>query len=64
MRASPGSHAIPNDLRFLDSYDAILANSEYTRGWIKQLWQRDAATCCIPPIAIGTACTRRRVASR
>jgi glycosyltransferase involved in cell wall biosynthesis len=28
----------PADLSFLDSYDVVLANSEYTRGWIERLW--------------------------
>ena len=42
----------PNDLNFLDSYDTILANSEYTRGWIRRLWQRDADVL-YPPIATG-----------
>ncbi|MCW2545747.1 MAG: glycosyl transferase group 1, partial [Mycobacterium sp.] len=32
----------PFDLNFLDSYQTVLANSEYTRGYIKQWWQRDA----------------------
>ncbi len=41
----------PNDLEFLSSYDAILANSAYTREWISRLWQRDAAVLH-PPIEI------------
>jgi glycosyltransferase involved in cell wall biosynthesis len=39
----------PNDLNFLASYDAILANSTYTREWIARLWHRDAAVLH-PPI--------------
>ncbi len=37
------------DLGFLDAYDAILANSEYTGDWIAQLWQRKAQVLH-PPI--------------
>jgi glycosyltransferase involved in cell wall biosynthesis len=40
----------PYDLRFLDTYSAVLANSEYTRGYIKQWWKRDAQVL-FPPIA-------------
>jgi glycosyltransferase involved in cell wall biosynthesis len=40
----------PFDLRFLDSYTAVLANSEYTRGYIKNWWKRDAQVL-FPPIA-------------
>ncbi|HEV2889472.1 MAG TPA: glycosyltransferase [Frankiaceae bacterium] len=41
----------PTDLSFLESYDEVLANSEYTRGWIQKLWKRDAAVL-FPPIRI------------
>jgi glycosyltransferase involved in cell wall biosynthesis len=43
----------PKDLRFLDGYDTILANSEYTRGWISRLWDRDSDVL-FPPIAVDT----------
>ncbi len=39
----------PNDLEFLKSYDAVLANSAYTREWIDTLWHREAAVLH-PPI--------------
>lgn len=42
----------PTDLSFLESYQQVLANSEYTRGWIRKLWKRDAAVL-FPPIRIG-----------
>jgi glycosyltransferase involved in cell wall biosynthesis len=42
----------PTDLSFLDAYECILANSEYTRGWIERLWHRDSAVL-FPPIRIG-----------
>lgn len=42
----------PTDLSFLNAYDEVLANSEYTRGWIQRLWKRDAAVL-FPPIRIG-----------
>ena len=41
----------PARLRFLESYDTILANSEYTRGWIRRLWDRDSDVL-FPPIAV------------
>ncbi len=39
----------PKDLSFLSSYDTVLANSEYTRGWIRSLWDVDAEVL-YPPI--------------
>ena len=42
----------PNDLQFLEGYDAVLANSAYTREWIGRLWHRDAAVLH-PPIETG-----------
>jgi len=32
----------PDDLGFLDTYDLILANSKYTKRWIKKLWKKDS----------------------
>ena len=42
----------PTDMTFLESYDLVLANSEFTRGWISRLWSRDSAVL-FPPIQIG-----------
>ena len=39
----------PADLSYLNSYDVVMANSEYTRGWIRRLWKRDADVL-FPPI--------------
>jgi glycosyltransferase involved in cell wall biosynthesis len=39
----------PDDLAFLTSYDVVMANSQYTRGWIRRLWDRDADVL-YPPI--------------
>lgn len=39
----------PTDLSWLESYDLVLANSEFTRGWIRRLWRRDAEVL-FPPI--------------
>jgi glycosyltransferase involved in cell wall biosynthesis len=41
----------PKDLAFLDAYDCVLANSEYTRGWIRRLWSREAEVL-FPPIDV------------
>jgi glycosyltransferase involved in cell wall biosynthesis len=39
----------PNDLEFLRHYDQVLANSEYTRSWIRRLWGVDAKVL-FPPV--------------
>ncbi|MCW2613081.1 MAG: glycosyl transferase group 1 [Frankiales bacterium] len=39
----------PTDLSFLASYDTVMANSEYTRGWIRSYWQTDSDVL-FPPI--------------
>jgi glycosyltransferase involved in cell wall biosynthesis len=41
----------PANLEFLNAYDTVLANSEYTRGWIEKLWSR-GADVLFPPIAV------------
>ena len=40
-----------NGKAFLAAYDTVLANSEYTRGWIRRLWQTDADVL-YPPIQV------------
>ncbi len=39
------------DNSYLDSYDVVLANSRYTRGWIRRLWNREAEVL-YPPIQV------------
>ncbi len=39
----------PTDLSFLASYDTVLANSDFTRGWIRRLWGTEADVL-FPPI--------------
>jgi glycosyltransferase involved in cell wall biosynthesis len=41
----------PTDLTFLDAYQQVLANSEFTRTWIARLWKRDSAVL-FPPIRV------------
>ncbi|MCU1672701.1 MAG: glycosyl transferase group 1 [Frankiales bacterium] len=41
----------PKDLSFLGSYDAVMANSEFTKGWISRLWSTDADVL-FPPIQV------------
>lgn len=36
---------------FLDTYDTLVANSEFTRGWIQRWWGRDA-TVLYPPVQL------------
>jgi glycosyltransferase involved in cell wall biosynthesis len=40
---------------FLDSYDAIVANSPYTSAWVSRLWGRDADVLAppVPPRPVG-----------
>ena len=39
------------DLAFLDSYDAIVANSPYTAGWVQKVWGRSAEVLA-PPVGL------------
>ena len=41
----------PRGLAFLSGYDTVMANSEYTRGWIRRLWRVDADVL-YPPIQV------------
>jgi len=41
----------PADLAYLDGYDVVMANSQFTRGWIRRLWKRDADVL-FPPIQV------------
>ena len=39
----------PTDLSFLEAYDTVMANGEYTRGWIDRFWSTDSEVL-FPPI--------------
>ncbi len=41
----------PTDLGFLDHYQRVLANSEYTRSWVRRLWGVEAEVL-FPPIRV------------
>jgi glycosyltransferase involved in cell wall biosynthesis len=41
----------PRNLSFLDGYDAVMANSEYTRAYIQKCWKTDA-DLLFPPIQV------------
>jgi glycosyltransferase involved in cell wall biosynthesis len=41
----------PRDVDFVESYDVVLANSAYTKGWIGELW-RSPAEILFPPIEV------------
>lgn len=45
----PGLFVDSQSLDFLDSYDVIIANSQFTRSWIRRLWGRDAVVV-YPPV--------------
>ena len=38
----PGLTAPPPSLEFLDTYDRIVSISEFTKGWVKRLWDRES----------------------
>jgi glycosyltransferase involved in cell wall biosynthesis len=42
-RPAPASPGPAPRSRWLDSYDRVVVNSEYTRHWVRQWWRRDAA---------------------
>jgi glycosyltransferase involved in cell wall biosynthesis len=39
----------PDDLSFLKTYDQVVSNSEYTRGWVQRYWGRDSELL-FPPV--------------
>ncbi|WP_045879786.1 glycosyltransferase [Pseudofrankia sp. DC12] len=41
----------PNDLAWLDRYDVVMANSDFTRTWIRRMW-RNEADVLYPPIQV------------
>ncbi len=41
----------PRDLGFLDTYDVVLANSEYTAQWISRLWRHESEVL-YPPVDV------------
>ncbi len=41
----------PSDLSFLEHYQRVMANSEYTRSWIRRLWGVDSEVL-FPPIRV------------
>jgi len=50
----------PHDLAFLRAYDRVLANSEYTRQWIRRLW-RVEPDVLYPPIPTSRIAARPKV---
>ena len=41
----------PHDLSFLRHYDTVMANSEFTKGWVERLWKTEADVL-FPPIQV------------
>ncbi|MBL7515010.1 glycosyltransferase [Frankia sp. CN4] len=41
----------PHDLAWLDRYDVVMANSDYTRTWIRRMWRQEA-DILYPPIQV------------
>jgi len=50
---------LPNK-NFLDTYDTLVANSEFTRGWIRRWWGREAVVLH-PPVPLHEAGPKDRV---
>jgi glycosyltransferase involved in cell wall biosynthesis len=50
----------PPSLAFLDTYDRVLANSRFTRHWIRRWWDRDADVL-YPPITIRPALAKQPI---
>jgi glycosyltransferase involved in cell wall biosynthesis len=50
----------PPSLAFLDTYDRIVANSRFTRRWIRRWWNRDADVL-YPPITERPATTKEPI---
>jgi glycosyltransferase involved in cell wall biosynthesis len=57
MRSIPHAAAVHD---FLDSYDAVVANSAYTARWVGRLWNRDA-TVIAPPVRPRAPGEKRRM---
>ncbi len=43
--------SFPKDLKFIESYDKIIAISEYSAKWIKKLWKKESAIL-YPPVDV------------
>jgi glycosyltransferase involved in cell wall biosynthesis len=53
----------PHDLRFLSDYTVVLANSEYTQGWISRLWGRESEVL-FPPVGVARIAPAEQRADR
>jgi glycosyltransferase involved in cell wall biosynthesis len=50
----------PFNLKFLDTYDKVVAISEYSRGWVKRYWGRDSEIL-FPPVDVESfKCTKKQ----
>jgi glycosyltransferase involved in cell wall biosynthesis len=47
-------------LGFLDSYDLLLSNSEYTRRWVRTMWRRDSQVL-YPPVSLMPRLDKERI---
>ena len=59
-RLTRGGAAVGSSTAWLDSYSALVANAEFTRGWVQRLWGRDS-TVLHPPVALRAAGPGERV---
>lgn len=59
-RATRSGLAPGTSTAWLDGYDALIANSVFTQGWVQRLWQRPSAVLH-PPVAMRAAAAKERV---
>lgn len=57
LRRSP---PLTSSMAWLDGYDALVANSDFTQGWVRRLWQRDS-TVLHPPVSMRAAGPKEQV---
>ncbi|MBN2073001.1 MAG: glycosyltransferase [Actinobacteria bacterium] len=50
----------PRDLKFLDTYQEIIAISQYTRKWIKRLWKKESRIL-FPPVDVENMEAKKKV---
>lgn len=54
-----GGAPVGSSTAWLDSYDALVANADFTRGWVQRLWGRDSVVLH-PPVALREAGPKER----
>lgn len=50
-RATRAPAPVPTGMSWIDGYDRVVANSAFTQGWVRRLWQRES-TVLHPPVSL------------